>query len=128
MFVTAHILNLQTGTIAIMFLQIMKKSAPFFSFSTFINGKVCVKYYDTNDYTKYSLQRNPQNYFTSLSSLHIPTEEHDNITDKNNRREGIEFERLVSIQKKSSLRNLIMNGRIIFNLLSYMYLTTIIIH
>ena len=39
--------------------------------------------------------KKPQNYFISLSSLYVLTEEHESIMDEENRIEDIEFGRCV---------------------------------
>ena len=44
--------------------------------------EVYVKCYDFNDNLPYYLRTMPQNDFSSLSYLNVPTEEHDNIMKK----------------------------------------------
>ena len=68
------------------------------SLRTVINGKVCVECYNLNDIVPCYLQTVWKNDFSSLSYLHIPKEESDNIMDMKNRRKGIGFRWLVLIE------------------------------
>ena len=73
------------------------------SLSIIINGNVNEKYYDSNGVIPYYLRKISQNSFCSLTSLHVPTEEHYNVMDENNRRENINFHRSVSIRTKDCI-------------------------
>ena len=53
--------------------------------------------YDLKDVVTPFLRSISHNDYNSLSPLQIPMIEHDNMGDENNRREGIEFDRSVSI-------------------------------
>ena len=56
------------------------------SLNTIINGNVNVICYDSKDFVLPYLRSISQNDYSALPPLHVPTEEHDNITDENNRR------------------------------------------
>ena len=56
-----------------------------------IYGNVNVICYDSKDFVPPCVRYIPYNDYNKLSPLHIPMEEHDNITDENNWRESIEF-------------------------------------
>ena len=51
-----------------------------------INVNVNLNCYDSNDVVQYYLRTISQNDFTSLTPLHVPRLEHDNIMDRKNRR------------------------------------------
>ena len=53
--------------------------------------------YDLKDVFPSSLRSTPHKYFSSLTPLNVPTEEHNNINDENNQRQSIEFDRSVSV-------------------------------
>ena len=60
-----------------------------------MNVNVNVICYDLNGVVTSSLRSISQKDYNSLKPLHSPMEEHDNIKDKNIRRESIELERSV---------------------------------
>ena len=60
-----------------------------------MNVNVNVICYDLNGVVTSSLRSISQKDYNSLKPLHPPMEEHDNIKDKNIRRESIELERSV---------------------------------
>ena len=62
-----------------------------------INGNINVICYDWNYAFTQCLRFILQNDYNTLPPLHTPMKEHDIIMDKNNRIEGIEFERSVFI-------------------------------
>ena len=73
-----------------------KSNNTIFSLRTIINGNVNIICYDLKGVLPPCLQYILHNYCNILSPLHIPMKYHDNILDKNNIREVIEFERPVS--------------------------------
>ena len=62
-----------------------------------INTNVNVICYDSKDIVPTCLRSISQKYYSTHLPLHVPTEEYNNIMDKNNRIESIEFEISVSI-------------------------------
>ena len=57
-----------------------------------INQGIHVKWYDSNDIVPYYLLTILQKDPSSLSHLHVSTEKHDNIIDKNNQIEVAKFD------------------------------------
>ena len=49
-----------------------------------INGNLNAICYDSNDIVPSSIRSIPQNYFSSLTPLHVSIEEHNNKMDENN--------------------------------------------
>ena len=78
-------------------LQKHKSNNKIVSLNKITNGNVNVICYDLKDAVPPCLMSISQNYYNTLSPLHIPMEEHDNITDENNQIKIIEFYRSVSI-------------------------------
>ena len=64
---------------------------------TIINGNVNVICMEWKDVVTQCLRSISQNDYNTLSPLHIPMKEHGIIMDEKNLREGIDFERSVSI-------------------------------
>ena len=62
-----------------------------------INANVNVIFYYHNGVVIYYFRSISQKYFSSLTPLHVPMEEHNKIMDENNQIEIISFEILVSI-------------------------------
>ena len=65
------------------------------SLSKTTNGNVNVICYDSKDVLSPCLMYISYSDYNIFSPLHIPTKEHDNITDEKNQRKNIEFERSV---------------------------------
>ena len=66
-----------------------KSNITIVSLRKIINGNVNAKYYNLKDNVQSCLQYISQKYYITISPLHVPMEEHDNIMDENNRRESI---------------------------------------
>ena len=71
-------------------------------FRAIINGNVNVICYGSNDVVPQCLSFISYNDYNTLSPLHIHMKEHDIIINENNKREGIEFERSVSIRTQDT--------------------------
>ena len=75
-------------SISILIIMLYKKINPiikFVSIGKIFNGNFNVIFHDSKDVVPYSLRSISQKYFSTLSLLHVPMEEHDNIMYKNNR-------------------------------------------
>ena len=57
-----------------------------------INSNVNEICYGSKYAVTYSLRSISQKYFSTISTLHVPTSEHYNLMDENNRIDSIEFE------------------------------------
>ena len=79
------------------FLQKNKSINKIVSLRKIINGNVKVVCYDSKDVVPLFLRSILQNCYNTFSLLHIPIKEHYIIMDENNLREGIKFDRYVSI-------------------------------
>ena len=64
---------------------------------TIFNGNINIICYGSKGIASLYLRSISQNYYNTLSPLHIPIKEHDIIMDENNWIEGIEFEKYFSI-------------------------------
>ena len=62
-----------------------------FSLRKIINGNFNVRYYYLKDFLPPCLKYISNNFHNSLSPLHIPMKEHDNIMDEKNQIKSIGF-------------------------------------
>ena len=59
-----------------------------------------MKYHYSKDVAPSNLRTILHNYFSSLTHIHVPMKEHDNIIDETNQIESIEYYKAVSIETK----------------------------
>ena len=90
------VLSNQYQFLIIMFYN-KKTNNTMFSIRTIINGNVNIIFYYSKDVDPPCLWYILNNDYNTMSPLHVPMKDHDNIMDENNWRETIEFEISVSI-------------------------------